>query len=78
MKCLFSFTTKDKLKSLGSVCKNHDYCHMVMLEEDKNVLKYNQDQKYFKTPFINYADTESLLVKIMHVITIQKNLSQPK
>ena len=37
MNCLFSFTTKEKLEP-QSVCKNHDYCYMVMLEEAKNIL----------------------------------------
>ena len=56
MNCIFSFTTKGKFKS-QSVCKNHDYCHMVMLEEGKNIFRYNQDKKCLKTPFTIYADT---------------------
>lgn len=47
---------------------------MVLLEEDKNVLKYNKDKISLKTPFTIYVEIESLLKKIKPVITIQKNL----
>ena len=35
-----------------------------MLEEDKNILKYNLGEKSVKVPFVIYADTEPLLEKI--------------
>ena len=35
-----------------------------MPEEDKNILKDNQDKKSLKTAFVIYVDTESLLGKI--------------
>ena len=47
---------------------------MVLLEEDKNVLKHNQDKISLKTPFTTYVEIESLLKNIKPVITIQKNL----
>ena len=37
---------------------------MIMPEEDKNILKCNQDKKCLKTPYVIYADTESLLEKV--------------
>ena len=43
--------------------KHHDCCHMIMPEED-NILKCNQDKKSLNTPFVIYGDTESLLEKI--------------
>ena len=48
---------------MKKVCKDHDYCHMVMLEKDKNSFKYNQDKKCLKIPFVIYADTELPLEK---------------
>ena len=35
-------------KPRENACKNHDTCHMVVTEEGKNILKYNQDKKIFK------------------------------
>ena len=64
MNCLCLFATESKPKSHENVCKDYDYCHMVMSEECKNILKYNQDKKSLKAPFIIYADTESSLEKI--------------
>ena len=48
MNCLYSFRGKDKLKLQEKVCKYDDYCYMTMPEEDKNILKYNQDKKIFE------------------------------
>lgn len=36
---------------------------MIILEEDKKILKYNQDKNSFKAPFIISANTELLLEK---------------
>ena len=74
MNYLCSFRTESKLKLHENVCKDHNCCHMVLLEEDKNVLKYNQDKISLKTPFTTYVEIESLLKNIKPVITIQKNL----
>lgn len=74
MNYLCSFKTESKLKLHENVCKDHNCCHMVLLEEDKNVLKYNQDKISLKTPFTTYVEIESLLKNIKPVITIQKNL----
>ena len=35
-----------------------------MPKEDNKILKYNHGEKSVKTPFITYADLESLLEKI--------------
>ena len=49
---------------IKNVWKDRDSCHMIMPEEDKNILKCNQDKKCLKTPYVIYADTESLLEKV--------------
>ena len=46
------------------VGKNHDHCYVEMPKEDNKILKYNHGEKSVKTPFITYADLESLLEKI--------------
>ena len=45
MNHLYSFRAERKLKSREIICIDHDYYHMIMHDEDKNILKYNQDNK---------------------------------
>ena len=52
------------LKKHGNVCKDHDYCHVELPNKDNNILKYNLGENFMKTPFIIYANLESLLEKI--------------
>ena len=40
------------------------YCYVEMPEEDNKILKYNQEEKSKRVPFIIYADLESLLEKM--------------
>ena len=47
--CLHQAAPFLTFKSHENVCKNHDYWHMIIPEEDKNILKYNQDRKSLKT-----------------------------
>ena len=64
MNCLYSFATESILRSHENACNDYDYCHMVMSEEGKNILKCNQGKKSLNAPYVIYADTESLLEKI--------------
>ena len=42
LNCFHSYRTINKLKKKHErVCNNHDYCHIDMLEEGKNILKYS-------------------------------------
>ena len=43
------------------VRENHDYCYVEMPEDCNKILKYNKGEKSKKSPFIIYADVESLL-----------------
>ena len=63
LNCFHSYRTLNKLKKHERVCNNHDYCHIDMLEEGKNILKYSPGDKSLKAPFIIYADLECLLKK---------------
>lgn len=45
------------------MCKNYDYCYIKMPEKGKNIIKYNQGEKYMSSPFVIYADTQSLQEK---------------
>ena len=45
------------------MCGNHDYCHIVMSKEDKNILKCCYGEKSLKAPFVIFADFEWLLIK---------------
>ena len=45
LNCFHSYRTLNKLKKHERVCNNHDYCHVDMPEEDKNILKYHHGDK---------------------------------
>ena len=62
--CFQSYTTESKLKKHKKLYENHDYCYVEMPEEDNKILKYNQEEKSMKAPFIVYADLESLIEKM--------------
>ena len=59
----YSYRTLNKLKKHDKVHNNHDYCHVDMLEEGKNILKYRPGDKSLKVSFIIYADLECILKK---------------
>ena len=63
LNCFHSYRTLDKLKKHERVCDDHDYCHVDMPEEGKNILKYRPGDKSLKVPFIIYANWECLLKK---------------
>ena len=50
--CLHSCRTKSKLKSHKRVCKNEDFCNIILLSEDTKTLEFNQYKKLDKTPYI--------------------------
>ena len=64
LNCFHSYTTEKKLKKHEKICKDHDFCHVKMPNEDNKILKYNPGEKSLKVPFIIYADLECLLQKI--------------
>ena len=64
LNCFHSYTTKKRLKKHEKICKDHDFCHVKMPDEDKKILKYNPGEKSLKVLFIVYADLECLLKKI--------------
>ena len=64
LNCLHSFRTENKLKSQEKVCKNKDFCGILMSSEKDNILEFNQYMKLDKMPFIIYANIESLIKEI--------------
>ena len=56
--------TIDIIKRNNLVCKNKDFCNVVMPSEDTKILAFNQyqfNQKYYKAPFIIYGDRECII-----------------
>ena len=53
-----------RLEKHERICKDHDFCHVKMPDQNNKILKYNSGQKSLKAPFIIYADLECLLKKI--------------
>ena len=64
LNCLYSFRTKNRIKSLEKVCENKDFCGIVMPSEKDNILEFNQYKKSDKMSYTIYADIESLIRKI--------------
>ena len=64
MNCLYSFRKENKLKSHKKVCKNKDFCGIVMASKQDNILEFNQYMKSDKISCIIYADIESLIRNI--------------
>ena len=50
MSYLHSFRTENKLKSHEKICKNKDFCGIVMPLEKNNILEFNQYVKSDKIP----------------------------
>ena len=63
LNCFHSYLTLTKLKKheFVRVCNNHDYCHVDMPREGKNILKYSPGDKSLKAPFIISEDLDCLL-----------------
>ena len=74
LNCFHSIRIENKLKSYEKVCKNIDFCEIVMPSEKDNALESNQYMKSDKMSDIIYADIESLIKKQMDEQTIQKIL----
>ena len=64
LNCFCAYSTKNKLEEHKKICKNHEYCHVKMPNEDNKIIKYNQGEKSIKSPFIIYGDLECLLEKM--------------
>ena len=45
LNCFHSYRTKERLKKHEKVCKDHNYCHVKMPDDDKKILKYNPGEK---------------------------------
>ena len=45
LNCFHSYRTLNKLKKHERVCNDHDYCHVDMQEEGKNILKCSPGDK---------------------------------
>ena len=52
LNCLHYFRTENKLKSHENVCKNKDFCWIVMPPEKDNILEFNQYMTSDKMSYI--------------------------
>ena len=48
---------------MKKLCKNKDFCGIIMLPEKGNILGFYRYMKSDKMPYIIYADNESLIKK---------------
>ena len=56
LNCFHSYTTKIKLKKHEGVSKDHDFCDIIMPDEDNKILKHDPGEHSLKVPFIIYGD----------------------
>ena len=56
LNCLHSFRTENKLKYNEKVCRNKDFCGIVMPSEKDKMSKFNDYRKSDKMPHIIHAD----------------------
>ena len=61
---LHSFITENKFKSQLKVCKNKDFCRIVITTQKNDMLEFNQYMKSDKFSCIIYSDFESLIKNI--------------
>ena len=61
LNCVHSFRTENKFKSHKKVCRNKDFCSVVMSSEDTKILEFNHYLKSNKILYIIYTDLESLM-----------------
>ena len=52
LNCFCAYTTKNKLEEHKKICENNKYCHVEMLNDDNKIIKYNQEEKSTKSPFM--------------------------
>ena len=64
LNCLYSFRTKIKIEQHIKQCENKNFCKVIISSEKAKILEFSRHQKSDKTPFIIYADLESLIEKI--------------
>ena len=62
LNCFHSYRTENAFKKHMKVCEDKDHCYVEMPEGDGSI-KYHHGVKSMKTPFVIYADVESLLKK---------------
>ena len=78
MNCLHSFRTENKLKSHEKICKNKDFCGIVMSTEKDYILEFSRYMNSDKTLYIINADIESLITKIGGCANNPENSSATK
>ena len=76
--CLHSFRTENKLKSYEEVCKNKEFCGILMPLEKNNTLEFNRYMKSDKMPYIICTDIVSLIKKIDECANNPESLQQEK
>ena len=64
LNCFHAYTTKRKLEKHERVCKDHDFCEIILPDENNKILKCNSGEYSLKVPLIIYSDLECLIQKL--------------
>ena len=63
LNCFHSYRTKEALEKHMKLCEDKDYCYIEMPDKD-TFIKYHPGVKSMRSPYVVYADIESLLNKV--------------
>ena len=74
LNCFHSYTTGKTLKKHERICKDHDFFHVKIPNENNKILKYNPGEKTLKVPFIIYADLECICQNSLEKSYTEKKL----
>ena len=63
LNCFKSYRTENTLKEHEKVCNKHDYCNIIMPDENHKILKYSQGTRCLKMEYAIYLHLECILSK---------------
>ena len=76
LNCLHSFAAEKNPELHKKVCKNEDFCRVIIPSKDTKILEFTQYQISDKAPFIIYVELEYLIEKIDVKIILKSHLQQ--
>ena len=58
--CLSSYRTDNAFKKHELPCKDHDYCEIILPDDEDKILKHEKGTKSLKCPYTVYLDLECI------------------
>ena len=78
-KSMHSYRTENTFKKHERLGLNHDHCELVMPTINKNILKFNSNEKSLHKPHTIHADLEVILQKLQpHQLNPENSYTEKK